>query len=146
MDITPEILKEYLEKKGQKPQHLARLLHVSPSTVSRWLDGKKPTGTSAAILGLLIYSEGLVSREKKDEWTKKGMTLYSRLIRAVGKNEDLQRDLEHIILPRTLRESQDEEVQLIGKMINEAMVSVAKAHNRQRKLMKELVSKARSQE
>ena len=54
-DIRPADIKKFREKKKLTQQQLAAILNVSVTTVSRWETGaKQPTGTSKAILAVLV--------------------------------------------------------------------------------------------
>lgn len=59
-DISPELLREYLEQEKMTPSELAENLHVAETTVQRWLKGEaKPTGTAKAVLWTLIGLGGI---------------------------------------------------------------------------------------
>ncbi len=58
--IPSEAIKKFRESKGLSQQQFASMLNVGVASLSRWENGaKKPTGTAAAVLAVLIGGSGV---------------------------------------------------------------------------------------
>ncbi len=109
-DIQPDLIRRLMVARGISAKQLAKALNVSEASVFRWLKGTRPTGTAAAILGLLIFVSGLSRNTEVKSCARRGLSLYNEIGSLIDPNDELVRDLEHSLGLERLKELQKEEI------------------------------------
>lgn len=144
-DISPDLIRQFLEQSGLSTKQFAKYLNVSEASVFRWLDGTKPTGTSAAVLGLLILGAGLSRSTGIKDCAARGLSLFRLMASMIDPTNDAMLDLQHRLGLEYLKELQKEECEIISRELDEAeqeaKEAIEKLHRDQRKVFRESVKR-----
>lgn len=144
-DISPDLLRQFLEQTGMSTKQFAKYLNVSEASVFRWLDGTKPTGTSAAVMGLLILNAGISRSKGVKECAARGLALFRLMASLIDPTNESMLDLQHRLGLEYLKELQKEECEIISRELDEAeqeaKEAIEKLHRDQRKVFRESVKR-----
>ncbi len=125
---VPALIRNFLQQEKMTAGELARSLNVNETTVQRWLKGEaKPTGTAAAVLGILIgLGEAAFNATGSTFKMIRGISIPSSLVTgaAVGAGaiaggweiyKLLKRKFQQVDPDGTLQETLDQELALLNE-------------------------------
>jgi hypothetical protein len=145
LNISPAVLRKYMTKTGQTAKELAACLNVAEASVFRWLNGSKPKGTTAAILGLMIYSSGVCCDREVQCWAEKGVKLFLQLCSAMDLDNEDVKELHSKMAMDILRGTQQKEFRILEKEIRQAerdaISEIRELHRCQRQTLKDSLAK-----
>lgn len=144
--LLKRALEGFIERNKLQKKEVAEKLNISEATLHRWL-GKRtdraaisPTGTTAAVLGLLLAGSGLAVDSRIKNWARRGLELMEFVAERVDLTNPTMAELLKEIRPegsklQKLQELQEKERQIIEEEMRDAIERIDDLHDQQSTLL-----------